>query len=535
MPVARARHSSTAGAGAGANGGGSAVAIASADDTTIDPHEDFETDTEGTYVTTAYHRQQKALSARNILRYVLAALALLTIVYTVNTKSSVTSADHSQQNSNAASSVLKQGLARRAKAVRAAAESAAAAAAETRSVESAGERERDRIARRRAGVRARHHASAAPAAAALATTTSVPAHAEEEEEEEEEKATQQEEGVREGEDEDEESSESSENSSSSEDSSSSESVTDAAATTSAAALQPQRRTKPPKQQIDHELTKDELLSILQQLHVPRTPTYASAHIKRILVNKNDPSNKYLPHPRQGVMDALPLKDLAEGMYKRCAVVGNSGVLLQREDGAAIDAHDAIFRFNDGPTDGFEKYAGSRTTHRFLNNNWSRSWLKHRARGAHEDHVVLFGMGAARFIEGLHARYPTTPVLFVAPEFAGNARGMYKKSYLLMEEANMLSVRGRNSPPTGIEGVFLAISVCDEVNVYGFQVNPNPDIPYHYHDKVHGVEAAHSFTFQAVFLRMIAAGGSFRLCVPGEEMYDSAECVAPAVSESRLVL
>ncbi|XRB01039.1 sialyltransferase [Pycnococcus provasolii] len=512
MPVARARHSSTAGgAGAGANGGGSAVAIASADDTTIDPHEDFETDTEGTYVTTAYHRQQQALSARNILRYVLAALALLTIVYTVNTKSSVTSADHSQQNSNAASSALKQGLARRAKAVRAAAESAAAAAAETRSVESAGERERDRVARRRAGVRARHHASAAPAAAAaaaLATTTSVPAHAEEEEEEEE-KATQQEEG----------------------DSSSSESVTDAAATTSAAALQPQRRTKPPKQQIDHELTKDELLSILQQLHVPRTPTYASAHIKRILVNKNDPSNKYLPHPRQGVMDALPLKDLAEGMYKRCAVVGNSGVLLQREDGAAIDAHDAIFRFNDGPTDGFEKYAGSRTTHRFLNNNWSRSWLKHRARGAHEDHVVLFGMGAARFIEGLHARYPTTPVLFVAPEFAGNARGMYKKSYLLMEEANMLSVRGRNSPPTGIEGVFLAISVCDEVNVYGFQVNPNPDIPYHYHDKVHGVEAAHSFTFQAVFLRMIAAGGSFRLCVPGEEMYDSAECVAPVVSES----
>ena len=304
-----------------------------------------------------------------------------------------------------------------------------------------------------------------------------------------------------------------------------------ASSASPASSSGRRSSRPPKEQVN-ALTKADLLRVLKQLYVPRTTGWREAGISRTIVHKAQPSNKYLSPSRahaQGVLDALPDADVAAGAHKRCAVVGNSGVLLQREDGAAIDGHDAVFRFNDGPTEAFEKYAGSRTTYRFLNNNWSRSWLKHRARGAREDNIVLFGMGAARFIEGLHARYPSTPVLFVAPEFAGNARGMYKKSYLIMEEANMLSVRGRNSPPTGVEGVFLAIQACDEVNVYGFATTPNPEVPYHYHDKVRGVEAAHSFTFQAIFLRMIAASGRFRLCVPGEEAYASGECVRVASS------
>jgi len=39
------------------------------------------------------------------------------------------------------------------------------------------------------------------------------------------------------------------------------------------------------------------------------------------------------------------------------------------------------------------------------------------------------------------------VWFMAPEFAGVARGMYKKAYLLMNEAGIVEVKGRNSPPT----------------------------------------------------------------------------------------
>jgi hypothetical protein len=42
-------------------------------------------------------------------------------------------------------------------------------------------------------------------------------------------------------------------------------------------------------------------------------------------------------------------------YATCAVVGNGGALLGDPlNGAAIDRHQAVLRFNDGPTSGFEQ-------------------------------------------------------------------------------------------------------------------------------------------------------------------------------------
>ena len=124
------------------------------------------------------------------------------------------------------------------------------------------------------------------------------------------------------------------------------------------------------------------------------------------------------------------------------------------------------------------------------------------------------MGAARSYESLVKRYPDAQVWFMAPEFAGVARGMYKKAYLLMSEAGIIEVKGRNSPPTGIEGLFFALAVCKEVHLYGFGIVADSTVPYHYHDKVKGVEAAHSFGFQAIFLKTLAMSGHCDICVPG---------------------
>ena len=60
-------------------------------------------------------------------------------------------------------------------------------------------------------------------------------------------------------------------------------------------------------------------------------------------------------------------------YKRCALVGNSQRSLLHKSGKEIDSHDTVFRMNNGPTLGFEKYVGTKTTHRIVNNLWTKAY------------------------------------------------------------------------------------------------------------------------------------------------------------------
>jgi hypothetical protein len=67
---------------------------------------------------------------------------------------------------------------------------------------------------------------------------------------------------------------------------------------------------------------------------------------------------------------------------------------------------------------------------------------------------------------------------------------------------------------GIEGVFLAASLCRHVNVYGFNADSLPGYPYHYYDDFRGDPHAHAFEFQALFLQMLEQQGLITLCGPG---------------------
>ena len=51
---------------------------------------------------------------------------------------------------------------------------------------------------------------------------------------------------------------------------------------------------------------------------------------------------------------------------KCAIVGNSSILLNKEYGDLIDSHDTIVRFNCARTEGYEKHVGSKNDFRVLN-------------------------------------------------------------------------------------------------------------------------------------------------------------------------
>ena len=56
--------------------------------------------------------------------------------------------------------------------------------------------------------------------------------------------------------------------------------------------------------------------------------------------------------------------------KTCAVVSNSGSLLEHEYGNLIDSHDVVLRANRCVVKGFETHVGSRTDIRLLNTHCS---------------------------------------------------------------------------------------------------------------------------------------------------------------------
>jgi len=265
-------------------------------------------------------------------------------------------------------------------------------------------------------------------------------------------------------------------------------------------------------------------AVVDTLHFPKTALWAR-RVKRVVVNKQASSHPNL-HSSGYVRD-LPAADIPANKHDTCAVVGNGGVMLAKPWGHGIDLHDAVFRFNDGPTEGFEKFVGSKTTYRLINNKWTHVFSKKHPKGASEENIVLFGHGSANLGGQLTYLWTGEHVLYLAPEFAGQSRGQYKHGQTALDEMGVIKVRGRNSAPSGIEGIFMALAICRKVHLYGFGIEPDPNAPYHYHDKVRGVEAAHSFGFQALLLKLLNMKNIFGLCVPG---HDAEECFDPSQSD-----
>ena len=66
---------------------------------------------------------------------------------------------------------------------------------------------------------------------------------------------------------------------------------------------------------------------------------------------------------------LPIKGDKLGHVEKpspsVAIVGSSGILLDKEYGKDIDSHDIIMRFNMARVKGFEKHVGSKTDFRMI--------------------------------------------------------------------------------------------------------------------------------------------------------------------------
>ena len=230
-------------------------------------------------------------------------------------------------------------------------------------------------------------------------------------------------------------------------------------------------------------------------------------------------------------------------FKRCAVVGNGGILKSAEFGKAIDAHDVVFRQNQAPTATYEAFVGEKTTFRVLNKKWTQQY----SRGDKEylplekDVYLIASRGIDKIARNLVKAYPQRPdVRVVGLESA--VRGAVGK---LMREfkskadkclAKGFKPKGGNTPSSGIISTVMAMSLCDEVNLYGFGVDDRnvgrgwrnqlpsalpPEAKYQYYvlrgTERSGVDAVHSMELEHAILDGLVGAGYINRCGAGKEM------------------
>ena len=163
-------------------------------------------------------------------------------------------------------------------------------------------------------------------------------------------------------------------------------------------------------------------------------------------------------------EVLPERDpLRERVFNRCAVVGSSGVLLNRRGGEIIDNYHMVLRLNTAPTTGFERQVGGKTTLRLV----------------HVDDLMFSEGNESVVVTGL-----SRDMLRDRKWFAGKGFGRKNRLFLLDPEFENYVARSavEFTPSDGMLGALLALQVCRVVHLYGFFVwERYGSSPYHYYD------------------------------------------------------
>lgn len=151
---------------------------------------------------------------------------------------------------------------------------------------------------------------------------------------------------------------------------------------------------------------------------------------------------------------------------RCAVVGNSGSLLNDRRGELIDGHDEVIRFNAAPSGGtWSEDVGSKSTLRILS-SWvakMRTWHPNDTRATGHS-TLLFCM--ANWVGACVRRGVHPPLAqqsrrwLINPAFVRRVREALLRSSRPPSKQTVL-------PSAGLLGVAIALRTCARVTLFGF--------------------------------------------------------------------
>lgn len=161
-------------------------------------------------------------------------------------------------------------------------------------------------------------------------------------------------------------------------------------------------------------------------------------------------------------------------WRKCAVVGNSGTLLDSSYGGIIDNHDIIFRMNQAPVKGYELYVGRKSTFRILNSLWSHRYSHGYAPwDPGFEHLPLESQATLilsrvavpifnELYEFWRKRRPDITLLMLNSRVVAVIRQVLLDYRARLCQAGYGPFAGGNTPSSGWVGVYLATQLCAKV-------------------------------------------------------------------------
>ena len=206
----------------------------------------------------------------------------------------------------------------------------------------------------------------------------------------------------------------------------------------------------------------------------------------------------------------------EKQKKKCAVVGNSGILLKSSYGDLIDSHDYIIRFNLATSKGYEDHVGSKLDLRIVNCHMFNSLMP----------------GFTKENEEIFSEYDPQYVLKIKNENvlikSNVSTGVHSNTFEVMREngcnvdklspdhlnllTKMLGAPEGKEPSCGMVGVYLALLQFEEVSCFGFNFYDEPWESKHYYEdmKPYDIHASHSFDYEKKWIEGLEKEGRIKV-------------------------
>eukprot|EP00899_Mesostigma_viride_P023403 jgi/Mesvir1/4247/Mv22215-RA.1 len=216
-------------------------------------------------------------------------------------------------------------------------------------------------------------------------------------------------------------------------------------------------------------------------------------------------------------------------FSTCAVVGNSGSLLNASFGAAIDSHETVMRINQAPCGKFHRHVGRKTTFRLINTRWTNKYADTRFVGEglplEPDVTLVVTRAKARAYDNL-AQYlkmarSDVRVLYLSSRVISAARRLMVAYRLRLDAVSRGIYFGGSTPSSGYSAIYFMLQACQNLTVYGFGLDAENGAAQEYHyfhlftpkesKKKNSMNRTHSFDAERDLLRALHEAGYLQYC------------------------